>query len=258
MFSNCIVVLIESNAGAKWWAQKDGWPQIFAASWSTCWSTKHTELRVRLPELPLTLRQNEVRWGKGEFVILWAFALREQNMDGWGWGWGCGGLQKMKTWVERQLVQYNQLWHKYWMNANKECRMDVKRSRPQEHKRHLLFTKHALSSGLSVALGWFGPGQTNSERKSVKLSSVNTIWRHRSQLDICSALHWVLSTVICSKEQQVCPSVWEPCFKFMHPPLISHSATKGTTTNVPISHHGSGLILYKQLTGKQKRGTRSE
>lgn len=62
-------------------------------------------------------------------------------------------LQKMKTSVESQLVQYNQLWHKYWMNANKECRIDVKRSGPQEHLRHLLFIQHTLSSGLSVALG---------------------------------------------------------------------------------------------------------
>lgn len=37
-------------------------------------------------------------------------------------------LQKMKTRLKRQLVQYNQRWHKYWMNANKECRLDVKRN----------------------------------------------------------------------------------------------------------------------------------
>lgn len=36
-------------------------------------------------------------------------------------------LQKMKTSLEREPVQYNQLWHKYWMNANKECRVDVKK-----------------------------------------------------------------------------------------------------------------------------------
>lgn len=59
----------------------------------------------------------------------------------------------MKTSLERQLVQYNQLWHKYWMNANKECRVDVKRSGAQRHQSHLLFTKHTLSPGLSVALG---------------------------------------------------------------------------------------------------------
>lgn len=47
----------------------------------------------------------------------------------------------MKTSLERQLVQYNQLWHKYWMNANKECRVDVKK---QRHQSHLLFTKHTL------------------------------------------------------------------------------------------------------------------
>lgn len=59
----------------------------------------------------------------------------------------------MKTSLERQLVQYNQLWHKYWMNGNKECRVDVKRSGAQRHQSHLLFTKHTLSPGLSVALG---------------------------------------------------------------------------------------------------------
>lgn len=74
----------------------------------------------------------------------------------------------MKTSVESQLVQYNQLWHKYWMNANKECRIDGKRSGPQEHLRHLLFTKHTLSSELSVALGGLGPGLTSNERENLE------------------------------------------------------------------------------------------
>lgn len=34
----------------------------------------------------------------------------------------------MKTSLERQLVQYNQLRHKYWMNGNNECRVDAKRN----------------------------------------------------------------------------------------------------------------------------------
>lgn len=60
----------------------------------------------------------------------------------------------MKTSLERQLVQYNQLWHKYWMNANKKCMVEgVKMSGALRHQSHLLFTKYTLSPGLSVAQG---------------------------------------------------------------------------------------------------------
>lgn len=48
------------------------------------WNTENSELDFQGCLSPLL--QIEVRWGKGEFAILWAFALRdggrEQNMDG--------------------------------------------------------------------------------------------------------------------------------------------------------------------------------
>lgn len=86
---------------------------------------------------------DKVKKKKKEFAILWASALRgggrEQNMNRREGGGGRKKrLQKMKKSSERQLMQYKQLWHKYWMNANKVFGMDVKR-RAQTQQSPLLF-----------------------------------------------------------------------------------------------------------------------
>lgn len=137
IFSNCSVALIERNMGAKLATQKEWQPSIFAAySRPTSWTMKLRSGSLTFRAASPPLQQSAVRWRKGEFAICRAFALRgggrEQNMNGGG---EKKTLQKMKTSVERQLVQYNQLWHKYWMNADRECRVDVKRSGPHSQPR---------------------------------------------------------------------------------------------------------------------------
>lgn len=153
--------------------------RVFAAySESITLSMKLTELRVEFSELPFLpvanwceMRKRGVCYSQSLCPSKW------WKRTEYEWGTRKKTLLKMKTSLERQPVQYNQLWHKYWMNANKKCRVDVKRSGAQRHRSHLLFTQHTRSPGLYIALGWCGPRLASNESASVNLSNVNKIQR---------------------------------------------------------------------------------
>lgn len=112
-------------------AFKGGGPHIFAA-YTVVGSMKATEVTASAPLWPTTVRR------------------------GWGVGGGSAGLRGllpyqveewMGIWRRRRFRRWKvaeNLWPKYGVNVNKECRGDVKSRGPEAHQCHMLGNKKTL------------------------------------------------------------------------------------------------------------------
>lgn len=158
--------LIERRTGAQLPTKKDRWPHIFAV-YSR--SMKATELRGRKCSAA-SAPCGQLQWDeqKGKSAVLQAFCPSRWR-KGWEYEWE-GRRKRFRRW--KLAVK---LWHKHWMNVNKECRGDVKSRGPKAHWCHMFWGGGGICSRLSSSLPWFGPGLTSNESKHINLSSVNNI-----------------------------------------------------------------------------------